>query len=893
MIYNHPGMFLANGERLGPYEIVEQIGAGGMGEVYKARDTRLDRIVALKVSKAEFSERFHREARAVAALNHPNIAALYDVGPNYLVMEYVEGDPPKGPYPLDEAMRIASQIAQALDAAHEKNIVHRDLKPANIKIRLDGTVKVLDFGLAKIAAPPSSPGSLDPEHSPTVSLGGTQFGTVVGTAPYMSPEQARGKEDIDRRADIWSFGVVLYELITGERLFKGRDMGEILACVIKEEPKLDKVPAQVRPLIERCLVKDRVHRLRDIGDIDLLLNPPRGEAPDLPAEAQGMSSRRWLWPAIAAAALLAGAGGTYWARSSGGSASNLPMKLTILPPEGAQFTDVATSGGIALSPDGRSIAFVALKDGQEMLYVRPLDSLEARVLPGTEGAERPFWSPDSKTLGFMAQSKMKRVDLSGGSPQTLADMAGVRGAGAEGAFSRDGRNILFAISATSSLFLIPSSGGERKEATELDSATGEMSHLWPEFLPDGKHFLYHVRLAGGAEFQVQLGTIDPSRSIAADRRVLVKGVSNAKYAPPRDGYPGYLLYVRDGALMAHEFDDQRLVLTGEPVPVAPQVSTTTNATGADFSVAPSGILAYRAGGGPREDELAWYDRAGKKTDSVLKRPTVINQQRLSPDGRMVAFHLGRQGSGQAQDVWLLDLARGVDSRLTFNGGQNPVWSPDGSRIVFSRFNSGILAKGANGTGAEQVLWKDQGFMNSTDWSADGRHVLVTRNDAKTQNDIWLVPVDGSEPGKPVPLVQSPFADTGARFMPGAGGPKFVSYVSNESGRQEVYVATMPGQPSGKWQVSNGGGISPRWRRDGRELFYQNVALQTIMAVDIDPGPPFRAGTPRALFKIENMGANGAIEPAADGQRFLITTRSNVVSNAPITVVLNWQAMLRK
>jgi eukaryotic-like serine/threonine-protein kinase len=869
-------MPLSPGDKLGPYEILAPIGAGGMGEVYRARDSRLGRDVAIKVSAERFSERFDREARAIAALNHPNICSLFDIGPNFLVMEYVEGEAPKGPLPLEETLRIARQIASALEEAHEKGITHRDLKPGNIKIKTDGAVKVLDFGLAKIEA---SSAVSQSENSPTLSMAATQMGVILGTAGYMSPEQARGKP-VDRRADIWAFGVVLYELLTGERLFEGEDITETLASVVKEQPDLSKVPVQVRPLLQRCLEKDPRRRLRDIGDAMPLLDviPEAEPAPIVIPHA------RWLpWLIAGALAIaLAALGAIHWLRPA---PAEQVVKLSMLPPEGASFIDIGATGGAVLSPDGTMIAFVAQKSGQQpMLWVRPLNSLEARSLPGTEDGGGPFWSPDSRSLGFVAQGKIKRIDVAGGPALALADGNSNAGQNSHGSWNSDGK-ILFSLAANTNFFLVSAAGGERSEATKLDTKLGETSHLWPEFLPDGQHYLYHVRIANGAEFQVYVGVLGSNQ-----RTLLLKNVSNAHYAPPLGEYPGYLLYVRDATLMAQPFDERRLAFTGDPVAVAEQVSRTNAGTGADFSVSSNGILAYRGGGAVAADELVWYDRAGKQASSVFKRPGAINRLRLSPSGKVAAFDVGTQGSGQAIETWLYDLDRGISQRFTFSGGLNPGWSPDGSQIAFSRLPEGIFRKASSGAGMEEALWKDQVTLVSSDWSGDGRYLLVSRLDPKAKADLWLLPVDGDH--KPIPLLQTQSNEQQGTFSPGPM-PRWVAYQSDESGHFEVYVMPMPGGLPGKWQISNGGGQTPRWRRDGRELYYIESDSRTIMAVDVNPGPGFSPGTPHALFKANRLRGVAAWDVSADGQKFLISLLGEEASTSPINVVLNWQAGLKK
>jgi Tol biopolymer transport system component len=890
-------MAFATGTKLGSYEITAAIGAGGMGEVYQAHDTKLGRDVAIKGLPDAFAHdferlsRFQREAKVLASLNHPNIAAIYgleeDAGRRYLVMELVPGQTlaervkREGPVPVEEALAIAKQIAEALEAAHEKSIVHRDLKPANVKVTPEGKVKVLDFGLAKAFAGDGA--NEDPSNSPTLSRAATMQGVILGTAAYMSPEQARGKS-VDKRTDIWAFGCVLYELLTGKQAFHGDDISETLAAVIKDAPKLDKIPAQVRRLLKACLEKDRNKRLRDIGDAWRQLEEPTAAFAPLAVR------RSWIWPVVAGLLLLLvlGAGGAYFLRPP--SAPERLAKLTIPPPEGATFVNVALGAPVSVSPDGRTVAFVAVKSGQQQVWLRPIDSLEAHAIPGTDGGAYVFWSPDSRSLCFAVQGKLKRIEVAGGPAQALADTSSSPGSGATAAWNADSK-ILFSLSASSNLYLVPAAGGERSEATKLDARLGEISHLWPEFLPDGKHYLYHVRAAGSTEFQIYVGVLG-----SAERSLLLKGVTNVRYAPPWNGHPEYLLFVRDRTLMAQAFDAGSFKLSGDAAPIAQLIATSVNATVGDFSVSSNGVLAYRSSGPiSSEQELVWYDREGKQIGSVTKRPDAIAAPRLSPDGKMAAFQQGRQGTGSSQEVWLVDLARAVTSRFTFDGGTFPIWSADGSQIVFSRAGDGLHLRHSNGTGGDTPIWKDKVPLIPTDWSADGKYLLITRVDPQTGLDLWLLPNPGGNPGgqKPIPLLQTGSNEGGGRFAPGPGAPRWLAYTSNESGNYEIYVMAMPGQPPGKWQISNGGGGFPEWRGDGRELYYLGPDQQTTMAVDIEEGVTFRAGTPHALFKNDRRSQPGAWDPSADGKRFLLAVREPEAAPSLINVILNWQTALPK
>jgi serine/threonine protein kinase len=864
-------MQLATSDRLGPYEIIEPIGAGGMGQVYKASDTRLGRIVAIKVSNEQFTERFEQEARAVAALNHPNICTLYDVGPNYLVMEYIEGEMPKGPMPLEEALRIARQIAEALEAAHERGITHRDLKPANIKIKPDGTVKVLDFGLAKVSA--TSSGSN--ERSPTFTIGMTEAGMILGTASYMAPEQARGKA-VDKRADIFAFGVVLHELITGHRLFGGEDAGEMLAKVIRDEPDLSDAPASVQRLLRECLQKDPRKRLRDIGDVWRLLEGvvPPGAGPADPT----VQPTQWLWPSIAALLLLSTAAlGFVHFRDKPPAVA--PMRFEIaLPPK-------SILNEFAVSPDGRKLVFnVRRADGRASLWLRSIDSLQARELPGTiDAILDPAWSPDSQSIAFFAAGSLKKTDISGGTPQILAPYKNP----ATGISW--GRDDLILFGSSGVINRIPASGGEVSPLTIVDTQHGEQGMGRPFFLPDGKHFLYYRLL--GNQSGVYTGSLGAKPSDQGTKRLL-DSPAGAVYVS--SGSDGALLFLRGTALMAQPFDARRLQLTGRAVQLADQVSTAL--FDGLYSASGTGLLAYAVTGGNNR-QLSWYDRTGKVVGRVGE-PAMRDEMELSPDGTRVAE--GRSDEQGLWTVWMLDLARGANTRLTFEGGGgDAIWSPDGRQIVYSPGggrSSDLYLKPANGAVQGELLFHSEEIKNPLDWSRDGRWLLFGQRNSKTgRRDLWVLPMLGDR--KPIPYLVTPFGKTQAKFSPDG---HWVVYASNESGSREIYVQPYPMASGGKWPVSNGGGSQPRWSHDGKELFYFTPD-ETLMAVNINiSGGTVQLSVPKPLFRAPVLGgtgggADGGVwrwDISDDGQRFLINTALDDAAASPITVLLNWQSALR-
>ena len=877
-------MALAPGTPLGVYEILTPIGAGGMGEVYQARDTRLKRDVALKVLPDNFAHdvdrlaRFQREAELLATLNHPSIAGIYGLeesnGVQALVLELVEGPTladriAKGPIPLDEALPIAKQIADALEAAHELGIIHRDLKPANIKVREDGTVKVLDFGLAKLTEAPAASGDAL-SRSPTITTPAmTGAGTILGTAAYMSPEQARGKP-VDKRADIWAFGVVFCEMFTGQQLFTGETATEILAGVIKDEPKLDTLPAHVRPIVERCLRRDLRKRWQAIGDVRIALEEGVAATPTAPTS---LPSGFWA-PAtlawIVASFAVTGAGVLAFVHLRETPRAHNMVRFHVAPPEKLFITS------FAVSPDGRYLAFINGPRGR--LWVRPVDSLNARELPGTDGASaaanQTFWSPDSRFIGFVAQGKLKQVPVNGGPPQSLAD---VDYRGVTATWSREGV-ILFS-SGLRSIQRVPSAGGVPVAVTK--PAAGE-THSAPQFLPDGRHFLYQVM--GGRPESTGVYVSSLEESVQPLR--LLPDASTARYAPPpTSGGKGHLLFVREATLMAQPFDPETLRLTGEVFPVAEPVT--------QFSVSESDELAYMSGATAARQDLIWLDRSGKQLESAGPLGDYANF-RLSPDERSIVFNRTEAGN---VDIWVLDMTRRIPSRITFDPGLDnlPIWSHDGRRILWPSNRSGrfdLYIKAATGAGEDQLLIKMGTLFGwGTDWSRDGKFILYQRPSDKGDTDLWIAPQSPEPSGgeqKPAPYLQSPFNEESAVFSPDG---RWVAYVSDESGRQEVYVQAFP-LSNDKHQISTGGGTDPAWRRDGTELFYLAADRRLMAAPVRSSARGFEPGIAKALFPIPGNAVRRTYQPSGDGGKFLIARPMDETNAVPITVVLNWRAGIK-
>jgi Tol biopolymer transport system component len=845
-----------------------------------ARDTKLKRDVALKVLPEAFASdperlaRFQREAEVLASLNHPNIAQIYGVEECALAMELVEGEAPKGPMPFDEAWKTMSQIAASLEYAHDKGIIHRDLKPANIKVTPDGTVKLLDFGLAKAFTNQREP-QTSTENSPTLTIAATEVGVILGTAAYMPPEQAKGKS-ADKRADIWSFGVVLYELLTGERAFQREDVSETLVSVIRDEPDLSKVPPKARKLLRRCLEKDPKKRLRDIGEALFLLD-------DAPTDTAPTRSRlAWAPWGVAAIAVVGAAALAFVQFRTKPLEWPALMRFQVLPPAETSF-----SNAIAISPDGRKLAFFApAPDGRRALWIRPLDTIESRLLAGTEGFDNgePFWSPDSRYLAFGADRKLKKIDVNGGPPQPVCDVTNVV---IGGGWNREG---VIIFGGTNGLWRVSAAGGTVAPLTVVDPSRNESRHLLPSFLPDGRHFIYTRVSSNLGESGIYIGSLDVQPQGQSSKRLLVSPFG-VIYVPTPSAASGHVLFLRDGTLMAQPFAPDRLEFTGDSVAVAEHVGSYANF--GKFGASANGVLFFGAGSAGTY-QLTWYDRQGKALGTAGP-PGLYGGVALSPDGARVATSLADPQTVTG-DLWLIELARGISTRFTFDPVHigNPVWSSDGRRIVFESLRgggSGLYQKSSNGAGNEEVLFRANDPLVLDDWTRDSRFLMYSRTDPKTKSDLWVLGLEGDR--KPTPYLQTAFDESQGQFSPDG---RWVAYRSDESGKPEIFVQPFPLSEGGggKFQVSNGGGAQPRWRRDGKELFYV-VNDRTVMAVDVNTGPFFQAGAPHRLFDaaFHVGGAWFHWDVTADGKKFLINAVAQESAGSPLTVVLNWQAGLKQ
>ncbi len=883
-------MSLTNGTRLGPYEIVEPLGEGGMGEVYRAKDTRLGREVAVKVlpqhlsMNAEVRARFEREAKAISSLSHPHICALFDVGhegdTEYLVMELVQGETlaqrlAKGPLPLPVLLETAIQIADALDRAHKQGIVHRDLKPANVMLTKSG-VKLLDFGLAKqreavVQGEISQLTSMPTEATPSRPL--TEQGTILGTFQYMAPEQLEGGET-DSRTDIFAFGCVLYEMATGSRAFKGKSRASLIGSILKEAPPpissiQPMTPPALDRLVQTCLAKEPEDRFQTAHDVMLQLQwiAEGGSQAGAPAVVvhRRKSREKVAW-GVAAGCLLAAAvlGVGFVLRAP---RAESPVRFQFVLPEGMSVVQAPR-----ISPDGKNLAFSAAgADGKTQIWIRPLESLEPRPVPGTEGATfRPFWAPDSRHIGFIAGGKLKKVDISGAPPQTICDAP----TGADGAWGKNGI-ILFDGQASDPIRKVPASGGIPQEAARQEPGT---SVGWPFFLPDGRHFLYY-QFGGGKGGAVMVADLDAKEKT----RKLLDADSLAYYAPP-----GTLLYVKEGTLVAQPFQASSLKVTGEPVPVAENMGALGNGL-ADFSVSDDGVLVYRAGLST-DDRLVWMDRSGKELSEVGGAGHYATTA-LSPDGTHLAMAM-RDTRSNNYNIWVRDLARGVTSRLTFDAGDSsdPIWSPDGRRIVFDTSGNGgpgLSEKDASGTGPTRELWSCGDVLIAGDWSRDGRYIAVNRLSKTESWDIWALPTDGTS--KPFPVITGQFTEVLPVFSPDG---RYIAYMSNETGRFEVYVQQFPG-PGGKWQVSANGGVEPHWSADGKTIYFGSLDSK-IMTVSVETGATLTAGVPQALFSAPLLPGQRRNDflVTEDGQRFLILAPVGKGSQAPMVLVLHWPSALK-
>jgi len=889
-------MALIPGNRVGPYEMVAPLGAGGMGEVYRARDTKLGREVALKVlpeafaSDAQRMARFRREAQVLASLNQTNIASIYgfeDSGSTHaLVMELVEGPTladriKTGAIPIDEALPIAKQIAEGLEYAHERGIVHRDLKPSNIKLAANDAVKILDFGLAK--ALEGDPASVDISTSPTISRMATQAGVILGTAAYMSPEQAKGKS-VDRRTDIWAFGCVLYEMLTGKMAFNGETITDVLAAVIKEEPDWKALPkdtpTHVRVLLQRCLKKDAKQRLRDIGDARIALEEVlSGAAKEVARSAGGTLPlwRRALPGALAAAcvALVIVLGAAYFMRSGG---TSRVLRFAIGPPEN---TELGTS--LALSPDGARLAFEATANGKQMLWLRPLDSLQAQPISGTEDAEFPFWSPDGKSIGFFTDDKLKRVDLESGSVETLCSVATPRG----GSWGANG-TLVFSPGISSPLMKISASGGTPAPATAFDSARQDTSHRWPFFLPDGKHFLFLEERANGSLPTLEAGSLGSMKAMPV---LTLPADSSVVYVD------GYLLYSKGGSLEAQPFDPKSLKTTGHAKTIATNVSSVgeVGPTGyAAVSAAGGGLLVYRSSIS-RLSQLTVVDRSGKTLGTIGPARGYSSPQ-LSPDRKKIAVSIpDPQNPGQSS-LWIVDVATGSLTRLTYDkhDNMNPIWSPDGRWIYFQSNADGpynIYRKRADGSGPEELVRRSPSLEGATSFAEDGKNLLFDDLSAETGADIWYLPREAGAKAKV--FLSTPADEEAAVFSPDG---KWVAYESDENGSGDFEVFVAPFPPNGsKWQVSSNGGYWPLWGPDGHELYF--ISGGELMAAKVIPGASFQFRAPQALFPIQppedDITVNEDYFVFPGGQKFLLNELATSKEKLPITVVTNWTEGLKQ
>ncbi len=888
-------MALSTGTRLGPYEILSPLGAGGMGEVYRALDTRLGREVAVKVltqhlsSSADLRARFEREARTVSSLNHPHICTLHDIGregdTEYLVMELVEGETlaarlERGPLPTDALLRHAIEIADALDKAHRQGIVHRDLKPGNVMLTKSG-VKLLDFGLAKAIAPLAPPGSLTA--LPT-QANLTQEGTILGTVQYMAPEQLEGKET-DARTDIFAFGVVLYEMATGKKAFSGTSQASLISAIMRSDPPpistiQPMTPAALDRAVKTCLAKDADERWQSAHDLASELRwiaeGPRTGAV-APALARRKIRERLFWGLTVVALLLAVAAVVV----RDGNRTEVvpgPTRTSILLPGKTALR------GLALSPDGRTLALVARdSSGRSLLWIRPLDSFSVQPLPGTENPSFPFWSPDSRFVAFFADGKLKKIEASGGPPQTLCDAPINRG----GTWNQEGV-ILFAPASEGPIYRVSASGGLPTPVTRIDPSRGEASHRWPFFLPDGRHFLYLVASFGsGGQVErhgIYVGSLD-----SEEEKFLLRAKSTVAYA-----HPGYLIFTRERILLAQPFDLKDLRITGDPFPVAEEIQYFRQTYNALFSVSQNGALLYQPRSASGVSQLVWYDRSGKEIGS-LGAPGEQANPRISPDGKRVALDIVDPQTDNT-DIWIYESSGGIPTRFTSDPAveTSPIWSPDGGRIVFTSprpSHPDLYQRSSSGAGNEEALLPSERSKIPTDWSLDGRFILYRTYDATTNLELWVLPVGGDR--KPIPFIKTTFGVSHGQFSPDG---RWVAYSSNESGTWEIYVAPFPG-PGGTWKVSRAGGSEPRWRRDGKELFYL-APDRKLMAVDVKEGPTFEADVARPLFQTRPREHISSVDlfsydVSADGQRFLVNTDVGETSTTPLTVVLDWTSTLKR
>ena len=840
-------MSLSAGDKLGPYEIVAPIGAGGMGEVYKARDTRLDRIVAIKVSAAQFNERFEREARAVAALNHSNICTLHDVGPDYLVMEYIEGTTLKGPLPVDQALKYAAQICDALDAAHKKGITHRDLKPANILVTKAG-VKLLDFGLAKLGTP--GPVVRAAEGTTTMALTGK--GEILGTFQYMSPEQVTG-QDADSRSDIFSFGLVLYEMLTGKRAFEGSSPASVIAAIMERPaPSIaDVAPLALDRVLQKCLAKDPDNRWQSARDLKYELEWIASSSGEAIASSTRSPSRfgRLPWIAAVVLALVAAGGVAGWYRATRPPPLKSLVRLDVDLGAEASLSSPAGPDAI-ISPDGTRLVYAS----QGRLFTRRLDQPKATELASTGGAFAPFFSPDGRWVAFFASGKLKKIAVEGGAPIALCDYSNPpRG----GSWGEDGT--IIAASNNGPLSRIPSSGGALTLVTELPQ--GEATERWPQILPGGKAVLFtsHTSSAGFDGANIEVITLANHR-----RKTLQRGGTFGRYLHASNGN-GYLVYINKGTLFAVPFDPEKLEVRGTPSPVLEEVAYSATFGFAQFDFSRNGTVVYRSGGASQADlvTVQWLDAAGQ-AQPLLAKPGAYERPRLSPDGQRLAF-------GDGSDIWVYEAQRDILTRLTFGGANYlvPVWSPDGRYILFSGAE-GIWWVRSDAAGKPQLLIRGKNPLYPFSFTPDGKRLAYNEVNPTTAYDVLTAPIEkdgaGLRAGKPEIFLQTSADERNAVFSPDG---RWLAYTSNESGKYEVYVSAFPDK-GGKWQISNSGGAYPVWSRNGQELYFRSddnlimVATYAVKADSFVPDKP-RVWSERRLADFGTIGFNN-YDLAPDGKR---------------------------
>ena len=890
------------GTKFGRYEIRSQIGAGGMGEVYLARDPKIGRDVAIKVLPSALSDdkdrlaRFEQEAQAAGSLNHPNILAIYDVaaenGTLYVVSELLEGETLRDiiggtPIPVRKALGLGLQAANGLAAAHEKGIIHRDLKPENLFVTADGRLKILDFGLAKLT---ETNGDQSKSDLPTRKVN-TDAGAVMGTVGYMSPEQLRGKT-VDQRTDIFSFGTVLYEMLSGQKAFQKDSTADTISAILREDPpELSVTNKNIDPglerVVHRCLEKNREQRFHSASDLAFALESLSGSQSRVDTSlvsTSGSDVRRGqksVWDhlgwALAAMLLISSIALAYlYFRRPVAVADSL--SFAIPAPEKTVFSDSA-----AISPNGRLIA-LTITDGVGVtnLWVRPMDSLEMKKLAGTEGAQFPFWSPDSKTLGFFAGNKLKKIDAAGGPPQAIAD-ASVDPRG--GTWAADG-TILFTPGTTSPILKVSANGGPTNEITRINTDLRQSSHRWPQFLPDGKHFIYFGRGENRDAQGIYVASLD-----GMEPKLILPATVLARYTPTGDG-SGKLLFVRDGTLMSQAFDASKFEISGDAIPIVEGVIAFPSEVGptayAAFSISDNGTLIYRIGN-RQETQLTWFDRAGKSEEKLFEA-SVYHEPSLSPDGNKIL--VGRQDSG-APDLFLLDISRNSTMRLTFDpqSDATSVFSPDGTQIVYASNRRGpfdFYQKPANGAGTDEMILAGKSNQFPDSWSKDGKYILYeVDNGIDYKFDLFVLPMFGDR--KPFPYVQTSFVESHGQFSPDG---KWVAYTSDQSGRPEVYVESFP-RGNGFWQISSSGGDQPQWRGDGKELYYL-APDKNIMSVSVNNSQTVEFGRPAALFPT-NVPLTGLSDdrnsyvPRADGQKFLVLQLTDNGNSQPWNVVLNWNA----